>query len=334
MKIQLLIAIVDGEYREHLSRVLRDKYSDAFEISICSNLELVRGLLGKKHYDVAILDPEMAEDATLRSAVQMPVLLWDGSTVLGRQSAGLKRIRKYQKISGIVSEMLELYAEVAGMGAGYGNRGSITVAWSPVGGCGKTTVALAYAAQRVAEGRKVVYLDMQNFSGSSAYFPQTGKSISSVFGKMDSNVAMLFQSIRLQDGDTGIYYFCQPENYDDINVLTADDAELLIESCAEGVDEVVVDLSSVCDEKTKRLLQKAERVLLVLDQTRTGKAKWEQFQNQNSIYKDTYSKMTLIANRGMRTEGLQAARVVSLPAIQSEDPVVVYKTLSSNYIRL
>jgi len=220
MKIQLLIAIVDGEYREHLSRVLRDKYSDAFEISICSNLELVRGLLGKKHYDVAILDPEMAEDATLRSAVQMPVLLWDGSAVLGRQSAGLKRIRKYQKISGIVSEMLELYAEVAGMGAGYGNRGSITVVWSPVGGCGKTTVALAYAAQRVAEGRKVVYLDMQNFSGSSAYFPQTGKSISSVFGKMDSNVAMLFQSIRLQDGDTGIYYFCQPENYDDIKEAT------------------------------------------------------------------------------------------------------------------
>lgn len=37
MKIQLLIASDDDDYREQLSQVLTERYSDTFEVSVCSS---------------------------------------------------------------------------------------------------------------------------------------------------------------------------------------------------------------------------------------------------------------------------------------------------------
>lgn len=328
-KIQLLIAVSDMDYSEHLSRVLMEKYEELFEISVCSSAERLRGLT-EKHYDAALIDAQLMQSMPARAAT-LPLLLHNEMEELPASAQGMKFIEKYQRISLIVSQLLEQYADaVPGSSMFGGSKGTVTVVWSPAGGCGKTTTALALAAQRVAEGRKTAYLNLESFSSTAAYFPQTGKSISTVFGKLDSNVEALLQSIRQQDSGSGIYYFCQPENYDDINVLSPEDVVLLATNCARIVDELVIDLSSSCDEKTKRLLTLADAVLLVQDATQTAHVKLSQFCTQNSIFKEIFPKTVVVANRGSKIEGVKAP-VVSLPVVQSENAAVVFKTLSAGY---
>lgn len=335
MKIQLLVAIGDRDYMEHLSRVLMEQYTETFEVSICSGADRLREAAEKRHFDVLLMDPALAEPGVLHAAA-LPLLLWDGQTLLGEHLSGIRQIRKYQRISTMIGEVLEAYAAVSvpsrmeSFGAA---RGQITVVWSPVGGCGKTTVALAYAAQQVAAGKRCTYLDLENFSSTDVYFRQTGKSISTILSKLDHDVGLLLQSIRQQDNDTGIWYFCQPDNYDDISVLSPEDIAALVNGCARSGDEVVVDLSSVCDEKSKQLLEMADSVLLVLNESRSAAVKWRQFCQQNNIFGNICGKTVLVANRGAHVDAASVRAEVRLPCVQSEDPVIVFKTLSGGYFK-
>ncbi len=191
MRIRLLLAAGDRDYEEHLSQVLLDRYEDIFEVQICSTPEQIAELAGKRAFDIALVSPEFAGACSGHPAALTLALLEDGAA--GGTAAG---IRKYQRISHLVGSLLERYAAVSATAHGGEGGGRVTVAWSPAGGTGKTTAALAYAAQRVAEGKRVLYLNLESFSSSPLYFAESGRSISAVFAKLDGNVEVLLQGLR------------------------------------------------------------------------------------------------------------------------------------------
>ena len=112
MKIQLLLAVKDTGYAEHLSRILTEKYADIFEVIICSRPERLPELTSTRKFDVGLLSPEMAACARLES-FRFPLLLWDGLGTLDKQSEGMKKLRCYQRISTLVGEILSAYAEIS-----------------------------------------------------------------------------------------------------------------------------------------------------------------------------------------------------------------------------
>lgn len=329
MKIQLLIAINDIDYAEHLSRVLTEKGEDIFEVSLCSKPELLEDILKSRSMDVALLDEEMANQADL-SAIRLPLLVWDGISEPGEGVQKLGKIRKYQRISTISSDVALQYATACGVNRELGpDRASITAVWSPVGGVGKTTVALAFALRKAVSEKRSVYLDLEPFSTSPVYFEEAGKSISTVFEKLSGDVALLFQSIRQQDKNSGIFYFGCPQNYDDINILTSADIVTLLQGCATNADELVVDLGSVCNDQVRQVLTMADRVLLVVDGSAVSREKYRQFSSQHDVYAGIADKTVVVANKGARNVGGQGKKAINLPRVDSDDPVVVYKTLSA-----
>jgi len=331
MKIRLLLASSDLDYTEYLSKVLVEKYADSFEVSVCSNAERLNEMVAGHRADVVLADSNLAGLADL-SPVRLSMVFVDETGRIGDLGTGYKRIRKYQRISTLVKGILGEYAEVSANDETFGNvSAQITAVWSPVGGSGKTTAALAYAANCVSQGKKTVYLDLQNFSCSTVYFQQSDKSISTLFQKLDSNVELLLQSIRQQDSGSGILYFTRPDNYDDISILSCEDMRKLIDGCAKGVDELVIDLTSVCDDKTRQVFEFANQVFVVLDGSRVSAAKWDQFQVQNNVYEQVRPKMKLVANKGAQLDASGVNGLVNLPFVQTSDPVAVYKSLSTNF---
>ncbi len=329
MKIQLLIAVSESDYAEHLSRVLTERSGDIFEISVCSAPERLEELLNRQRFDAALLDARFARAADL-TAVRLPLLVWDGASELDGALEDMPRLRKYQRISNISSEVVQRYAAVSSAQENFdAGRAVITAVWSPAGGVGKTTVALALAANRAAAGRRAVYLNLEPFSAAPAYFKEPGKSISAVFEKLDGDVPLLFQSIRQEDAATGICYFGRPRNYDDINILTETDVTTLLEGCAANADELVVDLGSACGALTRRVLDMADRVLLVADSSPVCQAKCDQFRTQHNVYSSIVGKLTVAANRGARNVTAPGEQALSLPKVESDDPAAVYRTLAA-----
>ena len=328
MKIKLLIAAEDNDYIEHLSNVLSGKHADAFDVSVCSSVTRIKDAISSNRYDAILLEPSFTTMIG-KNAAPLLLILWDGIQALSDSS--LKYIRKYQRISSIASSVLEGCAAIDSIVGGFdANRAKLTAVWSPAGGVGKTSTALAYCTRKVAEGKQLLYLNLEHFSSVPIYFSHEGKSISTVFDKLEINAGMLLRSIRQQDSGSGIMYFCGPNNYDDINVLTVDDIAALVGACAAGVDELVIDLPSVCEAKTQRIFEMADAVFLVCDSSKTSQLKIEQFVKQHNVAQKIADKTVLVSNKGAKHNGGYTSRTVELPYVQSSDAIVVYKTLSGH----
>jgi len=329
VKIQLLIAAEESDYSEFLSNVLSTKFSDTFAVGICSSKEKLDDILSAKRYDVVLGESEWMSSFDSKS-VKLILALWsEQSSEILSESIG--KVRKYQRISSIVSDILEHYATVApGLGNLGAGKGRIVAVWSPAGGVGKTSVALAYATRKVSQGMSVTYLDLEHFSGTDAFFAGEGKSISALFEKLSSNAELLVKSVRQRDAGSGIDYFMPPTNYDDINELTIDDIDLLSDVCARDCDFLVIDLPSLCDKRTKSVLDLANLILVVSDGTKTSQAKLNIFCSQHNVFEDNKHKMRLVNNKAGGGTDTRFEATITLPKVQTDDPVSIYKTLSGN----
>lgn len=328
MKLKLLIATADSDYAEHLSGVLSEKHADAFEVVVCTSEDRLHGLFSGNRFEVALADPDLVPSMNLGS-VKLPLVLADEREFAGDIAGEAKKICKYQRISSMVGNIFEHYSQISGAASGPDQaKAHIAAAWSPSGGSGKTTVALAYAAYQVSKGKKATYLSLENFASASAYF-QGGKSISKIFEKFDSNVRMFLAAIKKTDAASGISYFGEPENYEDINILSPEDIENLISACACETEELIVDLPSACDGRAKKVFDLADAVLLVCDSSATSREKLRQFMNQHDVFGKIQPKIVLVNNKGAGTAGANMEKSLHLPFVQSPDPAVVFKTLSS-----
>ena len=336
MKIKLLIATDDPDYAEHLSCGISERHADVADVSVCRTKESLRELLAAQKFDAALLETKLIGGIDL-SAITLPLLLWEDTESSAAEFAKFQGIRKYQRISSIVSVVLEKYAKASPDGQALNSeKAKITAVWSPAGGTGKTTAALALAAKRVSEGKHVLYLDMEPFSSVPAYFPESGKSISTVFEMLennDGNVEIFIRGVCRKDSG-GINYFCPPDNFDDLNILSTDNVAALIRACAGVTDELIVDLSCSCDERTRQVFLLADRVLLLADQTRTAQTKLSQFMSQHDVFDLIKNKTVFIANKGTAAGTPPAGTAISLPLVQSSDHVQVYKTLSASMVAL
>ena len=331
MRIRLLIATPDANYADHLSKSISEQYADTVDVHVCLLPERLQELLSTQKFDTALLEAQIIEDMDL-SSIHLPMLLMAEEDNEPNVPGTLKRIGKYQRISSMVDEVLEHYAKVSTNGREPClEKVRITAVWSPAGGVGKTTVALSYAARKASDGKQVLYLSLEPFSSVPAYFSGSGKSISAVFEMLENeegNVEMLIRAIKRQDSTTGVSYFCSPDNYDDMHILSTENINALVNACAVVADELVIDMSSVCDERTRQVFKLADRVFLVTNMTAAAQTKLLQFACQNNVFQRIRDKTILVANMGATVGKPLVDTVIQLPYVQSVDTPGVFKTLS------
>jgi len=260
------------------------------------------------------------------------MLLWSENETTTDLSAGLGKINKYQRISSIVAAVLEQYAKLSKKNYNPDlKEAKITAVWSPAGGVGKTSVAIAYALSNARDNKKVFYLNLEYFSSSPEYFRESGKSISSVFEMLENqegDLKMLIQGISCFEN--GIAYLCSPDNYDDLCILSSENIHELVTACAALSDELVIDLSCVCDARVNKIFERADSVLLVMGKTTTGEVKLAQFMSQNDVFESIKEKVTLVVNKGADYSSPLIESMISLPHVQSSDVKTVCKALSES----
>jgi len=329
MRVKLLIATVDILYAKLISDNISEFHADKIDISICSTLEGLQESLSKRKYDVVLLDAVLIEHADTGLPC-LRLLLWSEADPAGILPEGLGAINKYQRISSIVSSVLERFAKESGNRNGPDSkRAKITAVWSPAGGVGKTSVAIAYALSNAIDENEVFYLNLEDFTSVPGYFDDSGKSISNVFEMLENNngnVKMLIQGVSSRDN--GLTYLCSPDNYEDMFILSGENVNELILNCSELSDELVIDLSCSFDTRTRKVFELADNVLIVTAQTSVAKTKLAQFISQNNVFESIKDKVTLVANKGAVINEPAIDSMISLPYVQANDTVELCRKLS------
>jgi len=328
MKVKMLVASDDIRYSMKLSEQISRNHSDTLEVFVCSNPNMLKETISQSKIEIVLIDQVFI---TLIEEIEVTLpLILQSEMQADEAPEELTRIKKYGRVSAIVADILETYSKVSKKAiVGAVKVARITAVWSPAGGVGKTTVAMAVAAAAAQNGKSVFYLNLETFSSISLYFDEGRKSISSVFEMIESgegDVKMLLSGISAEEN--GITYIGKPGNYDDVNILSAENIEELILNSGALTDELIIDISLPCDGRTKKVFEMAERVLLVTDKSATAKAKLSQFITQNNVFDSIREKTTLIANKGALSEEESAQSVNSLPQIDAAPESRVYKELS------
>lgn len=344
MIIKLLIVSPDSAYEKHLSNVLSNIGDRLYEITTLTQKSGFIETMQSRNYDIVLFEQSMFDSNLNFKNAKLFVVLSDEETgyKFFNNYSFIKRINKYQRISNISREILDYYSQTTDSVRPITNSpADITAVFSPAGGCGKTSVAIAYAmnlANLTADfenKKNVFYLSLENFSSTHAYFPNNGKSLSDILSKLDKANAVTLMALKQHDERSGISYFSMPNNYDDINIINETEIDTLINLIMQSgiCDKLIIDLSSLADKKTRKILERADNVLLVTDQSQTARQKLAQFSSQYNIFEKIRNKTTLIINKDgsdkSKADGVDGiGKNIKLPFLNLSDNYVVCEKLS------
>ena len=171
MNILLAIADSNKEYLRKISEELQG-YSD-LTIYVYTSADKLENAMENESFDVVMFDPDLSESRINFSRVKMPICLYSEeaeNTSLYKECA---HISKYQRISKIYKDMIRAYAEKAGYSyeSDHAGKMSVVSVYSPIGGSGKTTVALAIAGLAAKKGKKPLFLSLEVLCSADALNP-------------------------------------------------------------------------------------------------------------------------------------------------------------------
>lgn len=301
MIIKVVIADKNQEYLERLVSGL-EKYTD-LNLAVYSDEESLADAFQVRKYDVLLFSPEIytKESDYYSARADLKIMLEDRETRITGEYTDAKRIEKYQRISCIYRKILEFYSEVCGRTSTRSEEyTSIVAYYSPVGGAGKTTVALASAAKYAMQGKRTFYISFEDIASEDCYLPQgEDKGLSDLMLHIDrnTNISMKMQGMMKTKTDN-FFYLNHFNNPNDIFDMRTDELQYLIEAVRNTglFDVIVIDMGSGIDAKNLLIFDKADRIVLVERPDAISQRKMTCFFSQQHILNEYGNKMVRIIN--------------------------------------
>ncbi len=307
MKIDLIIADKDNEYMSRFVNYLALKYEDKYSISQFNDSEALDAYLQKEKCDIVLITPEMYEATLQLQNVKLTVLLTTYHTAQELvEQIGLYT-EKYQSILAIESYMLKQFAEVSEAGIGYNKNNTanqICTVYAPIGGSGKTTVAMSLAMKYAQQARKVLYLNLEDMASTDAYFENNKESsLSEVFSTLlmgAGNKAIKIDGIKAIDAASQVMYFSPFNHLNEMQMVTIEELEALLNLLKSRTmcDVVIIDLPATLNDRTKFLLDQSDEIMLVLDDSASAPTRVERMMRDTHVAKLMNQKGCLLYNKG------------------------------------
>lgn len=267
MNISIAIVDLNKDYMKRLSEVLQQY--DELTISAFTSVEKFQEIISRKQFDVVLFDPDVSEETLTFSGVKLPVCLYSDEACNAYKYMSVAKIMKYQRISTIYKEVIRQYAEKAGYSANFDHSQNTTVVavYSPVGGSGKTTVALAVASQIVNQGKKVLFISAEQLNSSFGVNPKEEDGIvalAEAAADEHVNFELKLKGI-IKQGFNGVSYVEGFERFADYDAVTGSEMRDILNNIRRcGIcDVLMVDMESNLDEIGREIMDLADRIIIV-----------------------------------------------------------------------
>lgn len=267
MNISIAIGDADREYVERLSEVLQ-QYHD-LTLSFFTNFDSLQKALEQKQFDILLFDPDISQERLTVSGVKLAVCFYRDSCSNLHMYANCAKVLKYQRVSNIYKDILREYADKAGGAEEFGNRMKTRLigVYSPVGGSGKTTIALAIACRLKALGNQVLFVNTEQLESSSIVNTHDEDSMAMLIedsGNEKVNFKVKLTAVSKHGLDDMEYLegFTKLVDYD---AVTGEEIARVLERIKKESDYqyVVIDMDSHLDPVNRAVFQLADQIILV-----------------------------------------------------------------------
>lgn len=302
MKIKIAIADTNEIYANRLFEALGRQ--DNLFLSVFTDKERFEREISSTRYDIILFDYSMYSSDNLFKGAKLAVVLYDEDNEPTRIiSEKYRTVKKYQRGSSIYKEVIGIYSEYVSDSAFLGRSKEsclIISVFSPIGGVGKTSAALAVANSLANKGRNVMYLNLEPFASYGAYLElKGGKGMGEVFAALDGNGSFdLKLKSLMKKTPQGVMYFEKFENLLDIYEITGEEVEKLIQMIGKIAiaDYLIVDTGSDFNTINRSIMDISDKILLVERKGQAAEEKITAFMEHRTVKRDYSDKLCSVIN--------------------------------------
>ncbi len=280
IRIKVAILDADSTYVERLATAFNTNYQDKIEVYSFSDKNLALDAIDKNNIEVLIASERFEISAIEISSKCAFAYFTEINSV--ETVNGEKAICKYQKVDLIYKEILAIFSEKSNYSVSINgdaaNRTPIKAFIAFAGGVGTSTVAVAYATRCSNQGKKVFYLNLEEFGGAGLLLSGDGNMnlsdvIYSVKGRK-SNLALKIESA-VKRNHNGVCYIDSANLPLDVAELNEDDVLTLIDTIVSmrEYDELILDFDFNINKLSKEILLKSDEIIFVNDGSETANKK-------------------------------------------------------------
>lgn len=305
MKIKVAILDDDKVYLSRLVNVFNSKYFDKVEVYSFTDREVAFENIKSTQVDVFISSDTFQIDT--KEIPNRCGFVYFVSSAEIEEVNGVRAICKFQKIETIYKQILDVFSEVSTRITGRklsGENSTSVITFASAGcGTGATTCAVACAMGLSQKNKKVLYLNLEQFSSTNIFFAGNGQYdfgdviYSLKTGK--SNLSLKLESAVEQDV-SGVYFYSGAKMALDMQELDIDDLQNLLRALTlgDGYDCIVIDINFDINEKVKEILKRSSTIVFVSDGTAISNSKFEQVYKVLSVM-DGQSDISVIGKTGI-----------------------------------
>lgn len=248
MKIKLALLDSDQNYLNRIVTAFSAKYSDKFEIYSFTDCGVALATLASARIDVLI-----ASDTFDINPEQLPKRCGFAYFVESVDVESVKdqvAICKFQKADLIYKQILSLYSENIGTTASlrtFSENCKVICYVSPSGGVGTSTMAAACALYCAAQGRRVLYLNLEKYGSADSFFSGEGQlGMSDIIFTLKSkkaNLTLKLESCVKRDY-RGVNFYSQSQIALDMLEVTKEDVLTLLNELklSGNYDYIIIDM--------------------------------------------------------------------------------------------
>lgn len=279
MKIKLAILEKDQSYLSRIVSVFSTRYADKFEI-----YSFTDPVVAMSSLDSAKIDVLVANDAFDVDVASLPkrcgfAYFVDSADI--DMENDQRAICKFQKADLIYKQILSVYSEKAGSISGlkFDEDTTMICMFNSVGGgAGASTLAAAAAAHFASKNKKTLYLNLEKFGSSDAFFAGDGQfNMSDIIFALKSkkgNLSLKLESCVKQDA-MGVYFYSQPNVALDMLELGCEETIRLISELklTGSYDYIVIDSDFALTKDAIKIAKLAHSVVWVGDGSEISNSK-------------------------------------------------------------
>ncbi|OZU89878.1 hypothetical protein CIL03_01690 [Virgibacillus indicus] len=269
-KIRIVIADNNLSYLESLSSYMRSSNETSrFIVTYFSDKEKLKSYMSEEaNIDILLINPQMYSDDLILKPQITVILLEDDLFAAGNKS--YEAVYRYQRLNQLVSSVLSIYYErneTAGKLLARSKQTKVLSVYSPVGGSGKTTVAVNLSKQLALNNSKVFYLNLEVFNSTKLYFtsPEDDPSLQIFYYVKAESKQLLskIEGLKKYDPYSMVDYFDLEISGDEMLEMNEQNVKTLIDGIVgTGVyDYVIVDLDSSLAERNIAVLKDCDQVI-------------------------------------------------------------------------
>lgn len=288
-KINLVIAEPDSAYLNGLVNYISNKYENEFRITCFTELKYLEKYIDENRIiDILLVNSSMYIQEIKSITASSIIILSEGN--ISNDFNDYPVIKKYQNGERICKEMMDIYYNIKPKikddeDLKSANTNIITI-YSPIGGIGKSSLAVMLASKFNELNKDVLYLNLEDLETTSVFFKcYSEKNMSDLLYRVkekSSKFSDVLNDTVIKDVETGINYFSPVDSVLDIEELSIEDIKFMLNNLLDLniYDYIVIDLSSRFNSNYKAIFKLSSKVIVPIGQDKISSVKIESFLKQ------------------------------------------------------